>query len=213
MTSRLRLLESNVCPPDKFRYRFEEDGHWIRSFSKDAWLAAIRKHAVDNGYEIPTQEEVEDQLCRSLNGEWCQYADGAPVKEGINARFTINDIVNGTRVFISFAAAGAPLVSQEEAEARALVCSRCFLNTDVPGCGTCHQLANLVTEACGARKTESDALLKACSWCKCSAQANVWMPTTISGVGVTDHMLDLAPSWCWKANSIREARRVSVDSE
>lgn len=204
--STLRLVQYTVTPPDRFRFRFAEDGFVVRNFSYTGWLDGIKTHARNNGYPIPTVEEAEDQLCRTLSGEWCQYTDGRPSQGENLTRFTLDDFKRGTQVFIAHLANGAKVVAQEVAEERALTCSRCFMNMEIPGCSACHAVANLVADASGAGTTKSDSMLKACSWCGCSAQANVWMPTEVSGAGVTDDMLELAPSFCWKANEIREAR-------
>ncbi len=203
---KLRVNQQMTSPPDKWRYVFLQDGYLIHSYSYTDWVLRVKQHAINNGYPVPSVEDMEDQVCRTLNGEWCHYEDGTPAGEGISTRFELSDLMNGTKVLLSFIASGAPIVSREVAEERALTCSRCYLNMSIPGCGTCHGIANLVAEACGARKTSSDHLLKACAWCKCSAQANVWIPTEISGAGVSDAMLTTAPSFCWKANSIREER-------
>lgn len=213
--TRLRLLESNVCPPDKFRFTFREDGYTVRCFAKYSWLAKIRKHAVDNGYVIPTREEAEDQLCRLLPPGWCEYEDGSPPNFYVNSRITIADVMNGTAVLGAFIAAGLPLVPKEEAEARGKTCAACYANIQIPGCSPCVGLANLVTEIAGSTALEADAFIenKSCVYCKCASRANCWVPVEISERGVSDEVLEQMPEHCWKKRAISEARRVSVDSE
>jgi hypothetical protein len=200
----LTLKESNVTPPDKFRFQCPLDGCLITAYDKQDWFNKIEKHYVDNGYELPQnfREIAEDQLCRTLSGEWC---DGGKPSAYINTtRFTINDFIRGTQVLGSFALSRDEVVSQSVADQRALICSRCYANVTVPGCKTCNQMANVVAEAKGARKTPYDYLLKACGVCHCSNEAQVWIPAEHLAKGVTSEMMEKyeeVPD-CWKAKEI-----------
>lgn len=198
----LRLKPSNTCPPDGFTYRFD-DGHTVYANTREGWRAAVTKHAVDNGYPVPTDEEIEEQLCRRLSGEWCSGGDQYSF---INTRFTLNDFLRGTKVLASFVLSGAPLVSPEQAEARALICSRCVANVAVQGCSACSGMANAVAEAKGAQGTKYDHLLRACSVCKCANEAQVWIPAEYLKKGVTPEMMktyEQIPA-CWKAAELRQ---------
>lgn len=202
----LTLKESNVTPPDNFRFQCPIDGHQITAMGKDDWFAKIAKHYKDNGYELPENWRAiaEDQMCRTLSGEWCE--GGKPASFINTTRFTINDFLRGTQVLGSFVLSGADVVSQSEAERRALICSRCFANVNVPGCTSCVKMLDVIMEAKGARKTPYDYLLKACGVCACSNEAQVWIPVEHLRKGVTDWMLqqyDEIPE-CWKGREIRE---------
>ncbi len=187
------------CPPDLYQYRFPEDRFLVTAYDYDSWIAQIKKHAVDNEYPIPSNEECENQLCRRLSGEWC--IGGGP-HSFVNTRFTLNDFIRGTKVLASFALSGN-VVSKEVSESRALICSRCPINVRVPGCASCSQMANVVGDVKGAQTTKYDNLLEACGICHCSNQAAVWIPAEYLAKGVTPEMMQTYKEidevdGCWK---------------
>jgi hypothetical protein len=206
----LRLIPSNVQVPDGYRFKVPNDGIEIIANNYDGWLEKIRKHYIDNGYELPADwiAQAEEQLCKLLPPGWCRYDDGSAPKNFIDRRFTFDDALNGTKVLIEFVKQGAPLVSQEEAEERGRTCAACYAALPIPGCSSCRAFANYVAEVAGARKTKSDAILdsKSCGVCKCSAIANLWIPVEVSQKGVTEEMMALWPEHCWKGQQIRALR-------
>lgn len=213
----LRLKPSNVTPPDDFRFVVPEDGTVIRRNNYQAWTEAIQKHYADNGYTLPEDwiSKAEEQLCQTLPPGWCRYDDGTEPTRFINRRFTLDDAVNGTKVLIEFVKQGAPLVSQEEVEARGKTCAACYAALAIPGCTSCSAFANVVAEVAGARKTKADAILdsKTCGVCGCSAIANLWIPVEVSEAGVTQEMMELWPAFCWKGQQIRVLRdKAIIDS-
>lgn len=198
----LLLKPSNVTPPDGFTFKFQ-DGHVVRANGRDDWFAKIAKYAIDNGYEIPSHEVAENQLCRRLSGEWCI---GGGAHSFINTRFTFDDFLRGTKVLTSFSISGQ-VVSKEVAEERALICSRCVANVRVPGCSTCNAMANVVMDAKGGKTTKQDHRLEACGVCKCSNQAQVWVPAEFLAKGVNEEMMatykEIEESdGCWKYREI-----------
>jgi hypothetical protein len=194
-------------PPDLFQYRFPEDRFLVTAYDYDSWIAQIKKHAVDNEYPIPTNEECENQLCRRLSGEWC--IGGGP-HSFVNTRFTLNDFIRGTKVLTPFVLQGS-VVSKEVAESRALICSRCPINVRVPGCASCSQMANVVGEIKGAQNTKYDNLLEACGICHCSNQAQVWIPAEYLAKGVTPEMMETYREIdeCWKGKAIDSMQDVA----
>lgn len=204
--NRLRLIPRIETPPDDFRYVFPQDGVLIRAIERKNWFEKIADHYRMNNYERPEdwKEQAEAQLCSSMPPGWCKYEDGGEPKAFINRRFNFGDAVNGTNVLIEFVAQGAPLVPQELAESRARTCAACFALMQIPGCTSCSKFADMVARVSGARKTKADPILdsKACGVCACSAQANVWIPVEVSKAGVTQEMMDLFPSHCWKKQEI-----------
>lgn len=197
----LKLKQSNVTPPDKFSYRFPQDGFLAIAFDRDAWFLAIDKHYKDNGYEQPEnwREIAEDALCRRLSGEWC--VGGGPYSF-INTRFTFDDVLRGARTVLT-----GTIVDRQTAEQRALICSRCVANVTVPGCSGCSGLANLVASIKGAKNTSYDHLLKACGVCHCANEAQVWYAAEDLAAGVTPEMMatykEIAEQdGCWKYDAI-----------
>lgn len=201
----LKLKQGNVCPPDKFTFKFPQDGRIITAFDQITWFDQIDKHYKDNQYEQPDnwREIAEDQLCRRLSGEWC--IGGGP-HSFVNTRFTINDFINGTKVLAPFVLSGQ-VVSQEVADHRAMVCSRCPVNVRVPGCASCTGMANAVAASKGSGKTQYDHLLQACAVCHCSNEAQVWIPAEYLKNGVTPEMMETykeidESGECWKYTEI-----------
>src|SRR6266436_4607981 len=110
----LRLRPSNETVPDKFRFKFA-DGHTEYAFGRGEWREKVVKYATDNGYPAPTIEEMEDQLCRTLDGEWCT---GGDEYDFVTNRFTFDDFLRGMKTLAKFVVNGQ-IVSKEIAEARA----------------------------------------------------------------------------------------------
>lgn len=202
----MALRQKAETPPDLFRFVFREDGYRVSSFSYDGWLAGIKKHAKDNGYELPENwvALAEDQLCHLLPPGCCKHEDGRPASARVDARMSMDDVLRGTKVFLAFVKSGGKIVEQEEAERRGKICAGCYMRSAIPGCAPCVGLANLVTEINGAKSTKSDAFLesKSCLVCKCAAKANIWIPVETSRVGVTPEMVEVFPEFCWKRQAL-----------
>jgi hypothetical protein len=191
----LRLRPGNTTVPDKFRYRFS-DGHTVHAFDKPDWIDKTKKYAEDNNYPVPTIEEMEDQLCRTLSGEWCSGGDQYSF---VSNRFTMDDFIRGMKTLTRFFVKDQ-VVPQEVAESRATICSRCVLNMDVPGCHSCTGMVDAVMSIKGAKTTKSDYLLKACGVCHCHNSAAVWVPIETLAKSTTPEMLEKYKrvSECWK---------------
>lgn len=195
----LRLKPSNVSPPDKFRYKFH-DGHVEHGFGKQEWIDKVTKYATDNNYPIPTIEEMEDQLCRTLSGEWCSGGDEYSF---VSNRFTLDDFLRGMKTLGEFVLKGQA-VPQDIAEARATICSRCVLNMDIPGCHSCRGLADAVVAIKGAKTTKYDHLLKSCGICHCSNEAQIWLPIETLDKSTDPEMMEKYKrvDECWKKNEL-----------
>jgi hypothetical protein len=191
----LRLRDSNQTPPDKFTFLFP-DGHTVHAFGKDEWREKIVKYATDNNYAIPTVEQAEDQLCKRLSGEWCV---GGDEHSFVSHRFTFDDFLRGMKTLGEFVVNGE-VVSQDVAESRTLICSRCVHNVSIPGCSTCVGLANAVVAIKGAKSTKHDHLMKVCSVCLCSNEAQAWVPPEILAKSTTPEMTEKYKRvpMCWK---------------
>lgn len=205
--SRLRFnIREFESVPDGFRYTHPETGHTDRHVHKEVWLKMIRDHL--RRMNLPIRDDIdsiaEDQCCRLLPPGFCVYADGSPPEAHVNTRLGIDEIVNGTKVLASFIAQGMPLVEQSVAEERGSTCAACYFNIGAEGCSSCRNLVGVVMEVAGIRKTAADPFLlnKACAVCRCSSQAQIWLPIEILAKGVTDEQMKLFPSHCWKRNGI-----------
>ena len=166
---KLRLLNPRVTPPEPFfRYRFPSDGYESVATTHDAWLIDAGMHAQANGLEGPSAEEMEAQLCQTLPPGWCEFDDPNRVRPSVNLGW--QDVLSATQVFSGWIASGRPVVSQEEADRRALICTRCHLNVQVSGCAGCQKL---VLEVVGKRYSKYDFALRSCGVCHCMLRAKV----------------------------------------
>ncbi len=204
--TRLKLRPTNVTPPDKYFFIVPEDRVKFETFALSDLFLQVKAHYERNEYALPEDWKaiIEDQNCQRLSGEWCEFESGEAFMDGVNTRFGIEDIVNGTRVLASFTMGGMNVVSSEQAEKRALTCSRCFMNQPVSGCSSCYQLLNVIAEVTGTRGTTEDAHLKSCSICHCSLKAMVWIPSEHLAAGTTEQQMRQFRRipWCWKIQEI-----------
>ncbi len=197
----LKLKPSNETPPDKFRYVFH-DGHTVHAFDKPDWINKTEEYAVNNGYPIPTIEVMEDQLCRTLSGEWCTGGDQYSF---VSNRFTFDDFLRGMKTLSAFVIKDE-VVPQGVAESRATICSRCVLNMSIPGCHSCTGLVDSVMAIKGAKATKNDHLLNSCGICHCSNQAQVWVPIERLAKSTTPEMLEKYKrvGECWKNEIVNQ---------
>lgn len=208
--SLLKLNKTSECPPDGFRFT-HETGYVSRGFDPYGWMEDIKRYRKDNGLSIPPnmQQIAEDQMCRTLPPGRCSWETGEPATDYIDIRVTLDDVINGTKVFATFVAQGFPLVEQSVAEERAAICAACPANVGIQGCKSCVSFAEKVAEVIGARKTRADALLehRSCAWCKCSSKAQPWVPIEILAKGISDELLAKNSfEHCWKKNQILALR-------
>ncbi len=191
----LKLKPSNETPPDKFRYVFH-DGHTVHAFDKPDWIDKTTKYATDNNYPVPSIEAMEDQLCRTLSGEWCTGGDQYSF---VSNRFTFDDFLRGMKTLSAFVIKDE-VVPQEVAESRALICSRCVMNMSIPGCHSCTGLVDSVMAIKGAKATKNDHLLNSCGICLCANSAQIWVPIERLAKSTTPEMLEKYKrvSECWK---------------
>jgi hypothetical protein len=72
-------------------------------------------------------------------------------------------------------------------------------------------MANVVAEAKGARSTKYDHLLRACGICKCSNQAQIWVPARHLKKGVDSEMMEqyreVEECWKWREIDGLESKR------
>ena len=187
-----RLLKNkSVAPPDGFRYVHPETGHETKAMDYWTFVEQAKEHRKANGLPVPYDFEAvaEDQLCQTIPPEYCQYE-----KEGswVNLRLALGDIITVTKSLID--SAKGDYVSQEEAERRAAICSRCFLNVRAQGCGSCAQIANYVAPG---KTTSLDNDLNNCAACGCYLKPKVHMKLTTLESSLTSSRQEALPSFCW----------------
>ena len=192
-TPPLSLIKPSVCPPDGFTYRFPEDGFVAHGWTHTDWVNAARAHLQANQMPEPLDlvQQMETQLCTTLEPGWCNYDD--PNRPRVNTSLGWGDIQNGIGTFTRWISGGAGFVGQAEADRRALVCSKCYLNVNVSGCAGCHKA---VEQLVRNKKSKYDFALRACAVCKCLLRAKVHFPIDILSKG-RENLQEVYPSFCW----------------
>ena len=163
---RLKLFSPSSVPPDGFRYVFPQDGFVAHAWDYATWFEVASKHAAANQIVCPSTDDMEEQLCQTLPPSWCRYDDPNRARPNVNLGW--QDVQNALQTFVSWLKGGLKTVSQDEAERRALICSRCYLNVNVEGCAGCQQLVREISKS-----TKHDSHLRACAVCKCVLKAMV----------------------------------------
>lgn len=203
-----QLIDRSTVPPDGFRAFQAETRTWVRGGDFYDLFVKIKKHRLANNIPIgPVWEaEVEDQLCRMLPPGFCKEQQPNRLPVNVSTRLPWRDIERAAQVFVNWAIAGAPTVSQEEADRRAQICASCYLNVGGDsGCRTCGSSVNFIKRAIGNRKTSSEIFLKTCAICKCFNAVQVWFPIDQLAKGVSPQMTALWPDFCWKGLQLKEA--------
>src|SRR4029077_7620382 len=159
-----------ACPPDGFRYVFPEDGYQVHAWTYVDWIDNAKRHLIANNKQVPAdlEAQMQSQLCHALPPGWCEYGD--PLAPRPSSILTWDDVASGVKTFSRWIMGGAKYVPQTEAERRAEICSRCYLNVNVQGCTGCQEIVQNVVRN---KKTKLDAVLRACAVCKCLLAAKV----------------------------------------
>ena len=209
MTIRLQLLNGNSVPPGMFRYTVPETGAKFGSqHTMDGILGLVAAHYRDNNIPIPVdlRERIEDQMCQTLPEGNCQYTDGTPYK-GYQSALTMENLMKGISslayMMKESILGNDVFVSQEEADQRALICTRCFLNMGngvCMGCGAMKAVTDLASNVKGGRTTKYDSQLQNCGVCGCRNDAIVHVNRKVLLSNEKPETTEDRPSWCWVKN-------------
>lgn len=190
----LRLINQwGECPQDGYRYVFPDDGYVVHAWTYVDWVQAARNHLQANQKPIPDtlEADMQHQLCLTLRPGYCLYDDEKRPRP--NMSLSWGDVAEGLKTFSRWIASGCQFVVQSEAERRAAICSRCYLNVNVQGCSACQKA---VTEVIGDKKTKVDSALRSCAVCKCFLRAKVHFPIETLDTD-SSKVQELYPGHCW----------------
>lgn len=193
-TPKLSLInEQGPCPPNGFRWVDPEDGWVAHAWAYNDWIPLAKSHLSANNRPIPgdLEEQMQNQLCQTLPPGWCNYDSEQRPRPQVDLGW--GDVLGGLATFARWIQSGLQYVPQDEADRRALICSRCYLNVHVEGCGACHKAVAEVTKS---RKSKYDFALKACAVCKCLLRAKVHFPLDTLNKN-NDNLQPMYPSHCW----------------
>ena len=195
MKNRLSLINPwrGPCPPDGFRWKDPLDGWESHAWDYGTWVEQAVRHYHVNKREVPPDlgEQMQEQLCLRLPPGWCNYDN--PNRERAAVSLEWNDVLAALQVFKEWIKAGCSFVTQSEAERRALICSRCYMNTFIGGCSACQKM---VAEVTGKRATKYDFALNSCGVCKCVLKAKVHFPQNILDKEALGKQ-EVYPEHCW----------------
>ena len=188
----LTLSDRAVCPPDGFRYTFPETGWLNHAWDHNTWVAQAEAHVKANGLpeDVNLTAKMEHQLCQTLEPGWCNYDDNNRPRP--NVQLDWSHILTGIHAYANWFKQGKPTVQQAEADRRASICARCYLNVNVSGCTACQPI---VQQLIGKRKTKWDDRLRACGVCKCLLRAKVHFP--IDSLPSAPENQAMYPAFCW----------------
>jgi len=181
------------CPPDGYRYVFPEDGYVVHAWTYTDWVNEAGLHLRANGKEIPFDlgEQMEEQMCQTLPPGWCSYDD--PNRARPNVSLSWGDFIPALSTFKRWLDSGKETVSQEEADRRALICSRCYLNVNITGCSGCQRL---IADVVVAKKSKFDESIRGCAVCKCVLRAKVHFPIKTLD-SENEKLQSMYPNHCW----------------
>lgn len=131
-----------------------------------------KSNAIPMGLEF--EDEVEREICKLYPAACHETSNLIPNRD---RTYSFSDVIHGTKAMIAFKLAGSPLVSQEEANKRAAICSHCPNNGPFtkPCGGICGELQDIVVSLIGGKTTPMDAALNSCYICNCFNRASVWV--------------------------------------
>jgi hypothetical protein len=193
-TTQLQLTNTwGACPPDGYRYVDPVSGFLAHAWTYVDWIDAQKAHLIANKREIPAtlEADMQNQLCSTLPPGWCLYDDDNRPRP--TTSLTWDSVVNGVKTFKRWIAGGMKYVHQKEADRRALICSRCYLNVNVQGCSGCQEIVN---EVVGEQHTKHDAALRSCAVCKCFLKAKVHFPIETLDTQ-SEKVQSMYPGFCW----------------
>lgn len=189
------------CPPGGFRYFVPETKTWFNHLSLDDLKRALQAHYKANQLPCPGNlgELIADQLCPDLPPDKCvRLNPNVALHLPAGGNMTVNDVVAGTKNMLAFIAGGGEKVAPEEADRRALICSRCSWNRTPTGCRQCNSpLKALATAIVRPRPTAHDAHLNSCRICKCLLKLKVWFPLATLLANMPQQQKEQLPDFCW----------------
>lgn len=181
------------CPPDGFRYVDPVDGYVSHAWTYVDWVNIATAHLQANNREVPADlgALMQNQLCQSLPPGWCLFDD--PNRPRPQVSLSWNDVTGGLATFARWIAGGCKYVPQTEADRRAGVCSKCYLNVNVQGCAGCQKA---VQEVVRDKHSRFDNALRSCAVCRCFLRAKVHFPIDTL-LKEDESRQELYPSFCW----------------
>ena len=126
----------------------------------------------------------------------CVEVDNEPPRT-----FRLSEVIAFTGLMLESIFTGSPRASEEEADARAEICSNCPANIEFTGnCAGCSAGAvrQMLEKVCGDKSTKHDAKLHSCRHCGCLNKAQIWFPLELLQRHTSAEADKALPLHCWK---------------
>lgn len=208
----LKLNNHSVSPPGGWSYRVAETGQRFRNHpTPESLRRALASHCKLHNLPLPTDAQIEDQLCKALGpaaADWCVDSESGEAQRaypGMAAcTLTFTQVLSATRTLFSWLVKGRKRVEGAEAERRARICSTCTENQIVHGCTSCSMpaLKEAVNQVVAGGTTTVDGALNGCCICGCSLKALVWLPLDLLQARMPAAENARLPAHCWKKLSL-----------
>lgn len=200
-----RLKNPALVPPEPgYEYVQPETGARFNGGSVADTVIMVVRHRAGNGLPRTEPAEVEadvhNQICQRLGGEWCDHMT--------NWSFPTDwdTVREGTKSLTSWALTAltgeSPYVDASEAERRAEICSKCFMNQKARTCLSCgfgDLVRGLISSTSGPDGTRYDAAIHVCTVCGCLLTKKVHLKKEVINRWASDkqrHAYDEIPN-CW----------------
>lgn len=203
------IKNPTLVPPGGFGYMQPETGVTRDGQSFSGTVALVQEHRVSNNLDRQDVDDViadvELQICQRAPGDYC-YGNLSVVQQGV----TRERILGGVKAIAAWLGAAlhheTVFVDQAEADRRAGICARCFLNKDGQGCTGCSfgdSLREAIGLTIGERSTARDPALQTCRVCGCLNRVQIWFK-----IEIMDGLMDAETKarfasipHCWKGKS------------
>jgi len=188
-------------PIHGWRYFMADGKAEISGDSLPELKAKVRRYMKINKMDEPENLDalIDHYVCKQMPESRCEGSH----EDGEARRVTLSQLCSAVRtyseIFIQSAKNGSASVkvSENEANRRAEICSKCFHNTSNEGCWSCavkDMMLHLVVN--DNDKTRFDDVLYACDICGCPIKALVHLDADI--VRKSEKTVREYPVWCWK---------------
>lgn len=202
----LHLSGTTQTPPGGWTYKVHQLS--VR-FPKLAWvgpfhtyhdlLNEVKKRCKAHELPMPTEAEVQDQICQRLPPGYCRDETGAAVNGAARGDFsvTFDAVIQGSKSLWSWFKHGP--VSDDEVVRRSYICNQCPENLPISGCRSCNasSLHEVVNKIVVNRPLPTDDLLHACRVCSCSLKSKTRMRLEDVVPHMSPQQIAALPNHCW----------------
>lgn len=188
-------ISSRQVPPGGYWFRIVDPPHRVGPFNDiETCYKETNKFLAANGRAAVTLGDVEQQNCDRLPPGFCRDSTGRRTTHPGALALSLADVISGTKALVRWFRNGS--VSNEEIVRRTHICNDCPENLPIAGCQGCagNKLRE-VSERIVVKPLPSDAVLGACSVCKCSLKTKTRFK--LEDLHLTPAERAALPEKCW----------------